>query len=130
MRPTPYIEMEINELVRILKKLRIPYTEDEYGIHERIKRVLDENETEYIHEAVIGSRCRIDFLCGGIGIEVKRGKPDKKRVLAQCSRYAACEKVQGIILVIDTALKLPSSVNGKPLTVIGLNSLWGIALPG
>ncbi len=130
MRPTPYTEMEMGELVRILKKLRIPYTADEYSIHERIGRILSEHELTYTHEAVIGSRCRIDFLCGGIGIEVKRGKPDKKRVLAQCSRYAACEAVQGIILVIDTAVKLPSAVNGKPLTVIGLNSLWGIALPG
>lgn len=124
------MEYGIDELVRILKKLRIPYTADEYGIHERIAAVLDGHELQYTHEAVIGSRCRIDFLCGGIGIEVKRGKPDRKRVLAQCSRYAACEAVRGIILVIDTAVKLPSSVNGKPLTVIGLNSLWGIALPG
>jgi len=120
---------KLNRLTRALSALRIPLAESEYQLHEWIAAALSSGGFVIQHEAVLGPRCRIDFLADGIGIEVKRGKPQKAALLKQCSRYMASQKVEALILVLDTSVKLPGEINGKPLIVFGLNRLWGIALP-
>ena len=76
----------------------------------------------------MGARCRIDLLYGTIGIEIKRGRPDRRTVLAQLTRYAASPAVTGLVLGAEGKVDLPRTVGGKPLTVLCLNRLWGIAL--
>ena len=70
----------------------------------------------------------VDFLCGGVGVEIKRGKPGVARLLPQLARYCACEEVAGLILVSEGSVRLPPTLAGKPLRNLCLNQLWGIAL--
>lgn len=120
---------KISRLTRTLSGLRIPLIVNEYQLHEHIAAALSDGGFVIQHEAVLGPRCRIDFLVDGVGIEVKRGKPQKAALMKQCTRYLASEKLEALILVLDTSVMLPGEINGKKLITFGLNKLWGIALP-
>lgn len=120
---------KISRLTRTLSGLRIPLIVNEYQLHEHIAAALSDGGFVIQHEAVLGPRCRIDFLVDGVGIEVKRGKPQKSALMKQCARYLASEKLEALILVLDTSVMLPGEINGKKLITFGLNKLWGIALP-
>lgn len=117
------------QLTRTLSSLRIPLIVNEYQLHDCIAAALCSGGFVIQHEAVLGSRCRIDFLVDGIGIEVKRGKPQKAALIRQCDRYLASDKIEALILVLDTSASMPGELHGKPLITFGLNKLWGIALP-
>lgn len=120
---------KLNELKRALSSLRIPLIENEYQLHDYIAAALRDGGFDMQHEAVLGPRCRIDFLVDGVGIEVKRGKPQKAALMKQCTRYLMSDRLEALILVLDTSISLPGEVMGKPLVTFGLNRLWGIALP-
>ena len=119
----------LSALVRALERLRIPLTDSEYQLHELIAAALHDGGFVVRHEAPLAPRCRIDFLAGGVGIEVKRGKPDRRRLAEQCRRYLAQDALEALILVVDTSVALPDTLCGKPVVVVALNRLWGIALP-
>ncbi len=123
------LEGRLSGIAQALKRLRIPPVGQEYALHEMIAAVLKDGGFCLLHEAKIAPRCRIDFLVDGVGIEVKRGKIDKRALRAQCERYLSCDAVEALIVVLDGAVTLPDTLCGKPLRVIGLNKLWGIALP-
>lgn len=113
----------------VLSALRIPFSQNEYQLHKWIAAALRDGGFVVQHEVPIAPRCRIDFLINSVGIEVKRRKPQKKTLLAQCTRYLQSEKLDALIVVLDTSIALPREIGGKPLIVFGLNKLWGIALP-
>ena len=120
---------KIDRLTRALSSLRIPLIVNEYQLHEHIAAALRDGGFVIQHEARLAPRCRIDFLTDGIGVEVKRGKPQKAALLQQCARYLESEQLEALILVLDTSVSLPREIHGKPLITFGLNKLWGIALP-
>ncbi len=112
-----------------LSALRIPFSQNEYQLHEWIAAALRDGGFVVQHEVSLAPRCRIDFLIDSVGIEVKRGKPQKSALIQQCTRYLQSEKLEGLIVVLDTSISLPKEIEGKPVIVFGLNKLWGIALP-
>ena len=120
---------KIEALRHALETLRIPLTESEYQLHELIAAALHDGGFVVQHEAKLAPRCRVDFLVDGVGIEVKRGKPDRRRLLEQCRRYLEQDALEALILVVDTRVALPDTLCGKPVVVVALNRLWGIALP-
>lgn len=90
---------------------------------------LAEAEIPCAHEVSLAPRCRIDLVCpGGIGIEIKRGQPDRKRIVMQLTRYAACGQISSLILVTERTVAVPNRIHGKPISCVCLNRLWGIAL--
>ena len=116
-------------LRRALETLRVPLTHSEYELHELIAAALLDGGFVVRHEARLAPRCRVDFLVDGVGVEVKRGKPDKRRLAEQCRRYLSQDALEALILVVDTHVDLPGELCGKPVAVVALNRLWGIALP-
>ncbi|MBR6571279.1 MAG: hypothetical protein IKK75_12595 [Clostridia bacterium] len=112
-----------------LKELRSPFALYETDIHQMVAARLSEAGLLFVHEARLGPGCRIDYLVDTIGIEIKKGKPDATAVKRQLIRYAACEGVSAIILLTQRAVNAPKTVMGKPVHVIVLNHLWGVALP-
>ena len=121
----------MKNIIAALETLRAPIQQGEYDLHRLVMDALDVHGISYEHEAKLAPRCRIDLLCGsagGIGIEIKRGKLDRARLIAQLTRYAQCEQLTGLILVAEKSISLPRIVAGKPLHIICLNRLWGIAL--
>ena len=112
-----------------LKELRSPFALYETDLHQMVMKRLENAGMAFVHEANIGPGCRIDYLVGNIGIEIKKGKPDARTLTKQLARYAQCEAVAALIVVTQRAVSLPPSVLGKPVRVIVLNHLWGVALP-
>ena len=118
----------MRNVIAALETLRAPIQQGEYDLHRLVMDALDAHGIPCEHEARLAPHCRIDILCGTVGIEIKRGKPDRARLLAQLTRYAQCSQLTGIILVAEKSVSLPRTVAGKPLHIICLNRLWGIAL--
>lgn len=116
-----------------LTALRAPIQQGEYDLHRLVMDALDRAAIPYRHEYVLAPRCRIDLFCGGvgekgIGIEVKRGRPQRGQLIAQLTKYAASPEIAGLILVAERSIDLPRQIAGKPVKLLCLNRLWGIAL--
>jgi len=112
-----------------LKELRSPFALYETDIHEMVKKRLTDAGLDFIHEAKLGPGCRIDFLVGTVGVEIKKGKPDVNALKRQLARYAASDSLSAIVVLSSRTVSLPKTVLGKPVHVIVLNQLWGVALP-
>ena len=99
------------------------------GFADLVRAALVESGSPCAHEVSLAPRCRIDLVCpGGIGIEIKRGQPDRKRIVMQLTRYAACGQISALILVTERTVAVPNRIHGKPISCVCLNRLWGIAL--
>lgn len=118
----------MERIIEAISQLRAPLQQGEYDLHRLVMDALDAAALPWEHEVRLAPRCRIDLMCGGVGIEIKRGAVDKARILEQLRRYAACERVEGLILVTEKTVPVPHAINGKPVRLICLNRLWGIAL--
>ena len=121
-------EPQLHALCAALSHLRIMPQQSEYQLHQQIAAALRDGGFVVQHEVSIAPRCRIDFLIGSVGIEVKRGKPARSTLISQCSRYLESEMLTGLIVVLDKSISLPDKINNKPVAVFSLNRLWGIAL--
>ncbi|MBE5802582.1 MAG: hypothetical protein E7319_09890 [Clostridiales bacterium] len=112
-----------------LMELRSPIAMYETDLHACVRQRLEAAAFPCQHEARLAKGCRIDFLVGAIGVEIKKGKPSAATLTAQLQRYAACEAVDGLIVVTERSVRIPKSVCGKPVQLITLSQLWGVALP-
>ena len=121
--------MTAQQVLTALSAIRAPQTQDEYDLHGLAADALQRAEIDFRHEAPLAPRCRIDFLCGDVGIEIKRGRPDVNAVSRQLRRYADSGKLRTIILLSEkTAPNLPGYVAGIPVYPVSLQKLWGIAI--
>ena len=118
----------MQHIIDAISALRAPLQQGEYDLHRLVMDALDAASIPWVHEVKLAPRCRIDLMCSGVGIEIKRGKVERARILAQLQKYAACEQVEGLILVTEKTVPLPHTIGGKPVRLICLNRLWGIAL--
>ena len=119
----------IDDIRTILSNLRVKGIYEEYEIQRDIADILSKAGIEYQKEYKLGKHNRIDFLIsGGIGIEVKKGKPNKSKVIEQLTRYTEFEVINSVILVIERSMDIPKEITGKPCLSFGLNKLWGITV--
>lgn len=116
-------------VLEALEELRSPFALYETDIHQWVGKRLAEAGLPCQHEARLAPGCRIDFLVGSVGIEIKKGKPDADSLRRQLARYAACDAVEALVVLTQRSVPLPSTVLGKPVRTIVLNQLWGVALP-
>ena len=116
-------------LLRALSTVRPPVLTSEYDLHALIAAALQGGGFVVAHEVRLAPGCRIDFLAGRVGLEIKRGHPQRRTLLAQCERYLRQDALDALIVVVEASVSLPDTLAGKPLIVFGLNRLWGIALP-
>lgn len=120
---------EMQLILDTLSTLRVGAQPEEYEIHREIARALDAARIAYVHECPLTAGKRIDFLCGSIGIEVKKSRPDGARLRAQLKRYLEKTPLTAVIVVLQKPCALPERICGKPVRVVALNRLWGVALP-
>ena len=123
------LSREIDRVSAALSAVRMPAQPEEYDIHAAIARALDDAGLPYEHEYRLGPRRRIDFRVGRIGIEVKKGRPVTSRLTEQLRRYLESDDLDAVIVVTQRVASLPRTIAGKPVALVSLNRLWGIALP-
>ncbi len=123
------MNQDIQSIVDALKCIRVPAVPGEYDLHEEIDAALSAADIAHHHEYSLGAHCRIDFLAGRIGIEVKKGRPAPRALRQQVSRYLSSQDLDALIVVTQHAVSLPHTSSGKPVVQVSLNRLWGVALP-
>ena len=123
------LQQRIRAIEHALSSIRTPATPGEYDLHAEVARALTAAGIEHSHEFRLAPRCRIDFLAGRVGIEIKKGRPVPSALREQLSRYLKSDELDAIIVVTQRAVALPLSIGGKPVSILSLNRLWGVALP-
>jgi len=122
------MEIRLADVMAALSRLRAPFCPGEYDLHTLAAQALGEAGIPVRHEVRLAPRCRIDLMAGSIGIEIKRGRPERRRLIGQLQRYAACEEITALILLVERKADLPAEISGKPCVSLSVNKMWGIAL--
>lgn len=122
-------EEEARRVTDALLTIRCGASAAEEELHRQVAQALRAAGIEAVHEARLAPRCRIDFLTGETGIEVKKKRPERAKLIAQLARYAACPQVRALVVVAPQGVNLPKSIGGKRVTMLALERLWGISLP-
>ncbi|MBR5287797.1 MAG: hypothetical protein IKU34_04295 [Clostridia bacterium] len=120
---------EMRRLTDAICTVRCGAAHSEVELHELVKDALERAGFCPVHEARIAPRCRIDFLVGDLGIEIKKSRPDPARLIRQLTRYAACREIAQLLVIAPRGVTLPKAIGGKPVGQIALERLWGISLP-
>ena len=121
--------MDTQEILRALTALRAPAMPGEYDLHHLVAEALRAAGLPCAHEYRLAPRRRIDFFLEGVGVEIKKGRPNARELLKQVERYLACDELKEIVVVTQKDTPLPARVLGKRVTSVSLNRLWGVALP-
>ncbi len=127
--PDSQLSRDMDAIVAALSAVRTPAQPEEYDIHAAVARALDAAGLEYEHEYRLGPRRRVDFRVGRVGIEVKKGRPASSGLREQLRRYLESDALDGVIVVTQRVTALPDAICGKPVRLVSLNRLWGVALP-
>ena len=131
---------EAARVVRAMETIRCGAACSEEELHNQVAQALARCGLDYFdfyllhsveacHEVRLAPRCGIDFLCGGVGIEIKKSRPERAKLIAQLTRYAACEQVKALVVAAPRGVNLPREIGGKRVTMVALERLWGISLP-
>lgn len=116
-------------IVCALEMIRCRASCSEEELHHQVAQALRESGLPAQHEVRLAPRCRIDFLAGGVGIEIKKSRPERAKLIAQLTRYAACGQIEALVVAAPRGVSLPRLIGGKPVTLVTLERLWGISLP-
>ena len=123
------LSRNIDAIVAALASVRMPAQPEEYDIHAAVAGALSAAGLDYEHEYKLGPRRRIDFRVGRVGIEVKKGRPASSELREQLRRYLESDALDAVIVVTQRVTALPATICGKPVRLVSLNRLWGVALP-
>ena len=116
-------------ILSALSAVRIPAQPEEYDIHAAVAEALAGAGLEYAHEYKLGPRRRIDFRVGRVAPAVKTGRPATSALTEQRRRYLESDDLDAVIVVTQRATALPGTICGKPVRLVSLNRLWGVARP-
>lgn len=120
---------EVETIVAALSGVRCGAADTEEQLHTQAIAALQEAGLDVRHEVTLAPRCRIDLMCGAVGVEIKKSRPQRAALIAQLTRYAACEQVSQLVVVAPRGVNLPRRIGGKQVTMVALERLWGISLP-
>eukprot|EP00752_Nemacystus_decipiens_P015335 g13668.t1 len=103
-----------------------PETAQERAFAEALARALEGWGFAVEREVRLGPGERVDImLADRIAVEVKVKRAwSKPAVLRQLRRYAAHERVAGLILATNLAMHLPAEIGGKPALIASLGRAW------
>ena len=123
------VERDMARVISALAPVRMPAQPEEYDIHAAVARALSDAGLDYEHEYRLGPRRRIDFRVGRVGIEVKKGRPASAALREQLRKYLESGDLDGLVVVTQRVTRVPEALCGKPVRLVSLNRLWGVALP-
>ena len=117
------------QIIHAVSSVRCGACASEEELHHLIAGALLRGGIAAEHEVRLAPRCRIDFVAGRIGIEIKKNKPQRAALAAQLERYAACEGIDSLVVIAPRGVNLPKTIGGKRVTMLALERLWGVSLP-
>lgn len=103
-----------------LRRYRFRYYANERDLQDAIAHVLRQERLPVEREARLDAHSRVDLLVARFVVEVKIAG-GANAVRRQLERYAASERVDGLVLVTTRARHVyPDAIGGKPLEVVSL----------
>ena len=123
------MEADMECVEAALCTLRVGASDSEERLHEQAAEAFARAGLEAAHEVRLAPRCRIDFMVGPVGVEIKKKRPQRAPLVAQLTRYTACEQVKALLVLAPRGVDLPKAIGGKPVKMMSLERLWGIMLP-
>ena len=121
--------MDAMQVIDAVSAVRCGACASEEELHALIARALEAAGIDAQHEVRLAPRCRIDFMAGSVGIEIKKSRPQRAALVAQLARYAACPQVSELIVIAPRGVNMPKTIGGKRITMLALERLWGVSLP-
>jgi hypothetical protein len=134
---TPRDKETLRKITTALSSLRLSAALSEVAIHERISEVFSKGGIKFEHEYKAFPRKRFDYWIDGIVVEVKKSRPDRRKLLLQLNKYTSDKRVKAVVYVSGLAVqnrmpqhmpKLPKEMNGKPVISLCLTKNWGLAI--
>ena len=119
---SPMTEWDVAAVLRVLDCARLPL-DDEKLLQTAMALRFTAAGIAHEREKSLGDGDIVDFLIGGVAVEVKI-KGARAAIYRQCARYCAHDAVTAIILATNIAMALPERVGGKPAFVAMLGSGW------
>jgi hypothetical protein len=121
---------EVQKVIAALRTLRMNPVAYERNLCKQIEEVLTAAKIGFVREFKLAPRCRIDYITdAGVGIEVKKGKPNSRLLSVQVSRYCEAGPIRALVIVVERCVfKHDAELMGKPIHYVALNKLWGIAV--
>ena len=117
------------QIIGALSAVRCGACSSEEELHSLIARALKEAGIDAQHEVRLAPRCRIDFMAGSVGIEIKKSRPQRAALMTQLARYTGCSQVSELVVIAPRGVNMPKTIGGKRVTMLALERLWGISLP-
>ncbi len=114
--------MSPEAIVAFFHARRFPLT-DEKILQARIAECLGKENIEHEREVRLAPGDIVDFMIGGVAIEVKIGGR-KRSIYDQCERYCEHERVEALVLATSVAMGFPPEIKGKPCYVASLGRGW------
>jgi len=118
-------ELDIIITVKLIKKalsgMRFSMTDEkvlQQQIEDRFVGLV-----KYRREVHLSKENIIDFICDGVGIEIKL-KGSAKAIYRQLERYCQFDEIKAIVLVTNKIMKLPAQINNKNTHIINLGKAW------
>lgn len=112
----------IKDLHAVLSRYQFPLSTEE-ALQRQIEGVLKHHGFPYVREYRLDPKNRIDFFCGGVGIEVKI-KGSAMSIYRQCERYCQFPQIEIFLLITNKAMGFPKELKGKPCYVINVGVAW------
>ena len=119
------IREELHILAALIGRFRIDLS-NEKAAQVDIENILkSEDGLKFEREARLGPGDIPDFMVNDhIVIEVKLRSTTRRNIQRQLERYAAYRKVQGLMLVSNTAMAQGDEIGGKPYQFVSLGAAW------
>ena len=108
---TTALQTEIQAILDALRAVRTPAVPGEYDLHAEVSAALTQSGVDHCHEYRLAPRCRIDFLAGRVGIEIKKGRPAPSALRARLERYLASYELAAVVVVTQRAVSLPRMIH-------------------
>lgn len=113
----------VSQVLDLLAELRLPL-EDEKRLQAELGEALESAGISFSREHELSPRDRVDFmLAGNVAVECKL-RAGKRQIYRQLRRYAESPRVSALLLITNTAMGLPSTIEGKPTYYCSLGSAW------
>lgn len=113
----------IETIIEAVQSKRYSFN-NEKELQDGIELALQNRNVQYIREAIVPPKDRVDFLVGSIGVEVKI-KSSLANLTRQIHRYAQWEGISSVLVItsLNRLRNLPATLNGKPVHVIVIGAI-------
>ena len=113
----------IRTLIDLLRSARLDLS-NEKRAQADVEVVLMRSGISFEREVRLTDADIVDFMVGGIAIEIKLRGAKKKEVYRQLCRYARHERVESLLLASNMSMGLPAVIDGKDAYFVKLGEAW------